>query len=143
MSEVPPSNYPRPSNSDGEPEASRTKRYLGCGCLFLPIGLFAFMMTAGFLMGEGPQPNGSIGWEPGRGWKILLALAFFVATSILGSRWLQGRPRARNAVAGLILGLILVPVSLLLLTESNGLAWPFAALSAALLIGSSVGDRAP
>ncbi len=94
---TPLSKDPRPDAGEDKGAPNRAGRYAGCGCVFVPAGLFLLAGTGGLLLGEASLPDGSVGWEPGRGLKILIALGAAALCVWIGALWVQGRPRTGSA----------------------------------------------
>ncbi len=142
----PVAGYPRPGGAAPEVERgamSRLSRALGCGCLFVPAGLFALAMGFGLMMAEGPRPDGSIGQEPGRGVKILAALGVAFACAVLGALWSGGRPRQEHAGGRLALGVVLTVPGLQqgLIAGNVALGGVLALFGIALVVSAFVWDR--
>ncbi|RYG46445.1 hypothetical protein EON79_10110 [bacterium] len=87
-----------------------TVRKLGCGCVLVPSGLVLMGALFGLLLGEGPQANGRVGWEPDRPAKQLAVLALLGLTLVGGLAFLSGRPitLGRSVNAGLFWSLAVI-----------------------------------
>ena len=135
--------YPR-EIFETDPEAvPKWGRWAGCGCLFLPAGLFLLAMTGGLILGERSLPDGSIGWEPGRPLRILATVALAGVYAVVGALWVAGRPRrtlgAGRLIGGALLTLIGAQQGLLKWNLPIGLAFSLPGI--ALIAWAYLGDR--
>lgn len=118
-------------------------RSVVAACLLIPAGLFAFAMAGGLLIAEGPQSGGSIGQEPARPLKILVALVVAAALIRLTVRWMGGHPHTARGAWALMIGLILLVVATQrgFIGNDNFVAAPLGAIGLGLTLWGYFGDR--
>lgn len=148
MSKPPPASGPPLSDSATDPHTNfdavpTWARYTGCGCLFVPGGLFALALALILSMARGLSAGAPPPSEPEHPLRALAALTLAVLCAVFGALWVRGHPRRTLGAGRLILGVILLLVAARwgLSGRSVGLALALTGVGLALTLWAYLGDR--